>query len=327
MKTLAATIACGALVMLATPADAQATRTFVSGVGNDADPCSRTAPCRTFAGAIIKTFINGEINCLDPGGYGSVNITKSITIDCGTMNGGILASGVTGVIVNIAVSANDPHRSVRIRNLLINGTGASGTVGTRTGLNGIRIDQATTVFVENVTIANFSQRGILDQRTTAGSKLFVNDSFIRENGNGVTGGGIVVVPSSGAGSVMAAISRTRVEGNVFGIVGDLSASTGGINMTVADSMSAGNSQDGILAQAQAGDAGVSIMVNNSQSVGNLIGVRAIGAPATVRLDGVTLTGNGTGITTSSSGSVLSAGNNHNQANGVNGAPTGPSPLQ
>ena len=83
-RTLSALI-CGTavgLILSAAPASAQATRTFVSGVGNDADPCSRTAPCRTFAGAIVKTFINGEINCLDPGGYGAVNITKSITIDC-----------------------------------------------------------------------------------------------------------------------------------------------------------------------------------------------------------------------------------------------------
>src|SRR5215510_4002548 len=92
-----------AVLLSAAPAHAQATRTFVSGVGNDADPCSRTAPCRTFAGAIVKTFINGEIDCLDPGGYGAVTITKSITIDCGTTLGSILASSVNGIIINIPV--------------------------------------------------------------------------------------------------------------------------------------------------------------------------------------------------------------------------------
>src|SRR5437660_10090589 len=103
-------------------AQAQATRTFVSGVGNDADPCSRTAPCKTFAGAISKTFINGEIDCLDPGGYGTLTITKSITIDCTGTLGSVLASGTNGFNINIAVNANDPFRTVRLRGLTINGT-------------------------------------------------------------------------------------------------------------------------------------------------------------------------------------------------------------
>src|SRR5438270_13977719 len=109
------------------PAHAQATRTFVSGVGNDADPCSRTAPCKTFAGAISKTFINGEIDCLDPGGFGALTITKSITIDCTGTLGGVLASGTNGFNINIAANANDPFRTVRLRGLTMNGMGAVGT--------------------------------------------------------------------------------------------------------------------------------------------------------------------------------------------------------
>src|ERR1051326_538717 len=79
---------------------AQATRTWVSGVGDDANPCSRTAPCKTFAGAISKTASPGIINCLDPGGFGAVTITKSITIDCTGTYGSVLSSGVQGVVVN-----------------------------------------------------------------------------------------------------------------------------------------------------------------------------------------------------------------------------------
>src|SRR5262245_14122691 len=90
-----------ALSMHIAPANAQATRTWVSGVGDDANPCSRTAPCKTFAGAISKTAAGGEITCLDPGGFGTVTIVKSMTIDCSNVSGGILASGgITGVIVN-----------------------------------------------------------------------------------------------------------------------------------------------------------------------------------------------------------------------------------
>src|SRR2546421_3691397 len=88
------------LVSITTLAHAQATRTWVSGVGDDVNPCSRTAPCKTFAGAISKTASPGIINCLDPGGFGAVTITKSITIDCTGTLGSVLSSGVQGVIIN-----------------------------------------------------------------------------------------------------------------------------------------------------------------------------------------------------------------------------------
>jgi len=106
-------------------AQAQATRTWVSGIGDDANPCSRTAPCKTFAGAISKTAVGGEINAIDPGGYGAVTITKSITIDGGGTFASILAAGTTGIIVNAA-----PSDIVTIRNVSIDGA--------NTGTNGIR---------------------------------------------------------------------------------------------------------------------------------------------------------------------------------------------
>src|SRR5262252_10518219 len=106
MLTTAAVLA--ACLFCGSTAQAQATRTWVSGVGDDANPCSRTAPCKTFAGAISKTAVNGIINCLDPGGFGTVTITKSITIDCRATLGGLLATGVqaigiptAGVVVNL----------------------------------------------------------------------------------------------------------------------------------------------------------------------------------------------------------------------------------
>src|SRR5256885_631694 len=135
------------LVASASLAHAQATRTFVSGVGDDLNPCSRTAPCKTFAGAISKTFIHGEIDALDPAGYGTLSITKSITVDGGTGSGwaSVLASGTTGFIINIAVNANDPFREVILRNISINGSGASGAIGTRTGVHGINFIQGTHV--------------------------------------------------------------------------------------------------------------------------------------------------------------------------------------
>src|SRR5688572_22843184 len=122
-------------------ANAQATRTWVSGVGDDANPCSRTAPCKTFAGAISKTAKDGEINALDPGGFGTVNITKSITIDGGpTGVAGVLNAGTTGTIINVT-DVNDIRKSVTLRGIAYNGA-ASGT-------NGVRVLAAAKVFIEN----------------------------------------------------------------------------------------------------------------------------------------------------------------------------------
>jgi hypothetical protein len=106
----------------ASPAHAQATRTWVSGVGDDANPCTRTTPCKTFAGAISKTAAGGEIDCIDPGGFGAVTITKSIMIDCGGTFGSILAALINGININ------GTGITVTLRNLSINGVGA-GLIG------------------------------------------------------------------------------------------------------------------------------------------------------------------------------------------------------
>src|SRR5215212_11724175 len=104
---LLATVAAFAVPMLASaPASAQATRTWVSGVGDDANPCSRTAPCKTFAGAISKTANGGEINCLDPGGFGGLTIGKSLTIKCHYTEGGALVAGTNGIVINATSTDN-----------------------------------------------------------------------------------------------------------------------------------------------------------------------------------------------------------------------------
>jgi len=155
-------------------ANAQATRTWVSGVGDDANPCSRTAPCKTFAGAISKTAVDGEIDALDSGGFGAVTITKAITIDGDSNLAGILAAGTTGVIINI--TATSGSNVVELRNLSINGAS--------TGTNGVRILSSfagTAVLIEKCVIFGFragNGRGISDERTTGG-KLFVTDTIVR----------------------------------------------------------------------------------------------------------------------------------------------------
>jgi hypothetical protein len=249
-----------AVVALSAPAHAQATRTFVSGVGNDADPCSRTAPCKTFAGAISKTFINGEIDCLDPGGFGTLTITKSITIDCTGTLGSVLASGTNGFNINIAVNANDPFRTVRLRGLTINGTGPSGTIGTRTGLKGISITQAATVILEDLVISDFSQQGISDARTTTGGKLIIRNSVIRNN----TAAGIVV---QGAATNNASIDNVHSINNAFGV-----ATGNGNNVAITRSVFSGNTTAGVET-----DVGGSLAMDSSLVSGNATGIQNNGS--------------------------------------------------
>ena len=182
----------------ASMAQAQATRTWVSGVGDDLNPCSRTAPCKTFAGAISKTFIGGEIDALDQGSFGTVTITKSITLEGTGTLAAILSSGVNGIIINIAPNANDPFRQVIIRGLSINGAGASGAVGTRTGINGIQITSngAAIVQVEDSIIQNFSQNGINIVGSSA-VNVNVNNTQIKN----CTGAGISADTSAGTARV------------------------------------------------------------------------------------------------------------------------------
>ena len=156
---------------LASLCHAQAARTWVSGVGDDANPCSRTAPCKTFAGAISKTATGGEIDALDPGGFGTVTISKSITIDGTGVLAGILAAGTNGITINAKEASN--LISVRLRGLSINGTGS--------GLNGINVIAADKVVIEDCIIDGFTANGL----NVAAGKVFVKNTTIRNNKVGV----------------------------------------------------------------------------------------------------------------------------------------------
>ena len=152
------------------PANAQATRTWVSGVGDDANPCSRTVPCKTFAGATSKTATFGEINVLDLGGFGGVTITKSITITS-TFEAGVLVSGTNGIIVNLP-SASD---RVLLQGLDIEGLG--------TGLDGVKILGSGTTTIVNCQIRHFTGNGV-NLVGTAGARAIIKDSVINNNAGG-----------------------------------------------------------------------------------------------------------------------------------------------
>jgi hypothetical protein len=161
-------------VVLASQAHAQASRTWVSGVGDDANPCSRTAPCKTFAGAISKTANGGEINALDPGGFGAVTITKAITIAAeGSGEGGVLVSFSGGIVVNAPTGS-----MVYLRGLQIEGLG--------TGTNGVSV-LGGDVHIENCVIRNFRGTPGVGINNNAGvrSRVFVSNSSILGNNVGV----------------------------------------------------------------------------------------------------------------------------------------------
>src|SRR5687767_2285579 len=168
-----------AMLMLAAPVQAQATRTWVSGVGDDANPCSRTAPCKTFAGAISKTATGGEISVLDPGGYGALTIVKAITVDGGTGAGwgSTLFSSTNGFVINI--TTNLTTDKVILRNLSINGG-----VQSSLGVDGIRFLDGQQLTVENVRIFNFSGDGIEVNQSQA-SNVFLKNVKITHGGVGI----------------------------------------------------------------------------------------------------------------------------------------------
>ena len=185
---------------ITTLAHAQATRTWVSGVGNDADPCSRTAPCKTFAGAISKTASPGIINCLDPGGFGAVTITKDITIDCTGTLGSVLSSGVQGIIVNATTTQN-----VVLRAIDINGA------GTTLGTNGVNIIGAKSVSMYGVNVANFSGPNVVMTNSANLINLFVSGCQFLNSGQGIH------LNNSGAGIAKAQGENTTIQGNGIGL--------------------------------------------------------------------------------------------------------------
>lgn len=304
LNTLAIAVFC---LAISSVAQAQASRTWVSGTGDDANPCSRTAPCKTFAGAISKTAAGGEIDCLDAGGFGAVTITKSITIDGGNAwMAGILAAGTTGVIINAGTAD-----VVTLRNLSINGFS--------TGLNGVRILAAKTVNVDKCVIYKFrgtaSSRGITDERSTgANNQLFVSDSIIRDNSQT----GIAVIAGGGV-IIKASIRNTQVLDN--GTTGLVAGS--GSRVTVSSSVAAGNGSFGFAGEGPA--AGSELNLENCVASGNGTGVSAATGGA-VRISNNHITGNNTGLA-ATGGTYVTYGNNKVNGNGNgNTVPGAPAPI-
>jgi hypothetical protein len=275
------------------PAHAQATRTWISGVGDDANPCSRTAPCKTFAGAISKTAPGGEIDALDPGGFGTVTITKSITLDGG---GGQVASilsspGVNGV--NVSAQGTD---AIILRNLRINGAG---------GATGVQINTAARVIIEKCDIFGFAGLGVSANPSAGTLFLKLQETTLNNNA-----GGLAIKPSGGA-TVNASIERTHVDANTGGLKLD---GTGGgpSNIAISDSSISLNTNGGVNALS-GGSGNVKIDLTRTVIANNgTFGVQASnasGGTATLTIGQSMLSNNGSAWSVVSGGQLLSYGNN------------------
>ena len=269
---LAVSLVC---LFAAARAEAQATRTWVSGVGDDVNPCSRTAPCKTFAGAISKTAASGEISVLDPGGYGAVTITKAITIDGGGNLGFVLAAGTNGVVVNAGVDD-----VVILRNLSINGVGQ----GASPGVNGIRYLSGRALRVENCHIFGFSKSGIdvaHDSVSTPGELTVANSSFTN-----IAGVAIRVANGAAAGAVAPSASLDHVQINRAQIGVDIVAGVATISNAVISHVTG----QAVLAENAAVVNVVSAVISSSGT-----GVSAAGKGSIVRLANCDIMANSTGV--------------------------------
>jgi hypothetical protein len=309
VRTLSITVS---LLALAAAAQAQATRTWVSAVGDDVNPCSRTAPCKTFAGAISKTARGGEISVLDPGGYGAVTITKSITISGDGTLGSILHSLVNGVIINITDPA-DTFKKVILRNLSINGASTSSN-GQPNGLNGIRFLAGKELQIQNVNMYGCTTTGIdVALGTGAAGVVYVQDSTLA---NCTTG--IRVFATSGFAEVI--LDNVQIEGMTNGV--DVQANG---RLIARDSLFAGNgvNQNGVLLSAATSQA---TLERCTFAFNNGSGVLANFSGATARVASSSFLNNSTGIANVAGGVTLSDGRNLFAGNGVEGNFTGPGTL-
>ena len=279
-KSVAILIAAAGFGLSAIPANAQAARTFVSGVGSDLNPCSRTAPCSTFVGAMSKTAAGGEIDCLDSGGFGTVTIDKSLTIDCTGVGGSILSvGGTTAVTVNTG-----PNDRVILRNLNFTGAGSGGIA--------IRFLAGLHLVVENVRIANYTNAGIEVNKSTSGN-IYVRDAVISNVPTGIR-------LSTTTGAIMAQIDNTRIDN----VTNGLDVTSTGVVASISNSVVMAASGAGLLTSGPG-------FINASKTIlaRNGIGVNSISFGGSIRISSNALDDNTTGIAFANGGTVSSAGNN------------------
>jgi hypothetical protein len=327
MKRSTLLLAACSLGLLASQNAWGATRTWISGVGDDVNPCSRTAPCKTFAGAIGKTDAGGEIDTLDPGGFGAVTVTKAMTLaNEGVGEAGILVAGTNGIVVNCA---GDPTCVVVIRGLVIDG-GPNGS----NSLAGVKFFAGKTLIIENTTIRNFSGPspngyGVWFAPTVASPQAFnltIENSTISTNGqlSANTGGGVFVAPV-GPATANVVLDHVRVIGNNAGVrVDNTNGSNSGIDVVVSNSVVSENVNGGVAAITTGATLPATIEIDHSTVSHNNVGLNANGAGATIRFGSTTVHANATAFK-NTSGVLTTYGNNQVNGNAALGATPGSGP--
>ena len=245
----------------AASAQAGPNRPWVSGHGTDSGGCPVTAPCRTFAFALTQTAAGGEVEVLDPAGYGNVTITKAISIVNDGV--GVAAIGVSsGNGVTINVGAGD---SVHLRGLTIEGKNRGG--------NGIEFNTGGNLEIENCVVRNFGN-GIVIAPTTS-SSFFVSNTIAANNANS----GIEILPTHLA-VVTGVLGKVTVNNNFFGIlvestgifVGRASTPGGTLNVTIVDSAASNNANTGVITSSGPGAAATVVMLRNVVASNNGVGL-------------------------------------------------------
>lgn len=293
--------------------NAQATRTWVSGVGDDANPCSRTAPCKTFAGAISKTATGGEIDALDPGGFGAVTVTKSITLNGGQGSGfaSILVSAGNGVNVNAAGA------TVTLRHIEINGISLGG--------RGVSATAVGTLNIEDCSIFGFQSEGVLVNLGT-GANVNIKGSTIR--GNGLSG-----TPGAGAGVRVTTTDATFGAGHTIYVAIDSTYSDNNnegyrmesnVRATISNSSGSNNALNGfdVFPGGAASDLNMESCVSANNKQWGAFAGNTGAVVGTIRMSNCTITNNSVLGLNAASGAILTYSNNKIQGNGPSGTQNG-----
>jgi len=289
-------------VAMATAAHAAALRTFVSGFGNDSNTatnCSHAQPCRTFAMAVTVTAPGGEIEALDPAGYGPITINGPLTL-VGLPGAAInVPSGGLGVYINAGASD-----IVHLDGLLVDG----GNVG----VNGIVFGNGKLLTVENCTVRNMTGDGLVVGPTFSTASVAVSNSYFDGNGNAG-----ILIETLESGAVSASVDRTGLYGNAIGVSVSGQVGTGALYVAVTDSVATQN-MTGFAAFAQAGHSATNLSLTHVLAEGNTTGIQSDG-PATLWLAQSTVTGNGLhGFAVTGSGGVINTyQDNYIANNGLN----------
>jgi hypothetical protein len=259
---------------------------WVSHNGLDSNSCIALSPCATFAHALSVTFDGGEVSCIDSGTYQPFTVTTTVIIDCtGTVGSTTGAACANGILINA------PGKFVTLRGLSVTNSATCSD-------NGILIQAATAVYIEDCLIEKFLQKGILDTRTTGLTKLAIKNTTVRNNGSGG-----IVAAAAPKNSVV--LENVRSVGNAYGIAVAI-----GNNVVINRSVMSENGIAGIEA-----DPGAQVFVDNTEVSHNVsYGIYALG---TVWLANSDIVFN----TSSISGSTTSYGNNRLAGNGAGTAPT------